>query len=256
VKTSPGAAIAASLCLVAALAWAGALLIEPGPWNDGQVLVLAAGLVILATVALVGVVLKGSRWGRRMAGGLAVGELAVAMMVTISAWWWVAVGAAGATLALVGGPWLATAERHRTPQLGPPPRAVLLLCTLAAFPVGLAAVAVNGLGGAWVLAGLSAATAVGYSKALPGSLFSARFIVPIAAAVATLTTPWPGWPAVAVGGTLVAWAAWSEESRLAVRPLVDNLPVPAPEPTPLTIRSARDTGPPRRPTDQTEDQLQ
>lgn len=221
---------------------------EPGPWSDMQVLVLAGGLVILATVALVGVVVKGSRWGRRMAGGLAVGELGVAMMASVSAWWWVAVAAAGATLALVGGPWLATAERHRPPQLGPPPRAVLLLCTLASLPVALAAVAVNGLGGAWALAGLSAATAVGYSKAWPGSLLSARFLVPLAAAAAAFTTPWPGWPAVAAGGGLAGWAAWTEESRLAVRPLVDNLPGPAPEPTPLTIRSASEAGPPRRPT--------
>ena len=246
-KTSPGAAAAALLCLVAALLWAGALLAAPGPWSDPQVAVLAGGLVVLATVALVGVVVKGSRWGRRMAGALAIGELGLAMMASVSAWWWVAVAASGATLALVGGPWLATAERRRTPQLGPPSRAVLLLCTLASLPVVLAAVAVNGLGGAWGLAALSAVTAVFYAKALPGSLFSARFMVPAASVAAAFTTPWPGWPAAALGGGVAAWAAWSPESRLAVRPLVDNLPDPAPGPTPLTIRSAQAAGPTRRP---------
>ena len=247
-KTSPGAAAAALLSLAAALLWAGALLAVPGPWGDPQVAVLAGGLVILATVALVGVVVKGARWGRRLAGGLAIGQLGLAMMAPVSAWWWVAVAAAGATLALVGGPWLATSERRRTPQLGPPPRAVLLLCTLACLPVLLAAVAVNGLGGGWALAALSAATAVVYAKAVPGSLFSARFIVPSAAVAAAFTTPWPGWPAVVLGGAVAAWAAWSPESRLAVRPLVADLPDPAPGPTPLTIRSAREAPPPRRPT--------
>ena len=191
-KTSPGPAAAALLSLVSALLWAGALLAVPGPWSDPQVAMLAGGLLVLATVALVGVVVKGSRWGRRLAGALAIGQLGLAVMASVSAWWWMAVAASGATLALVGGPWLSTAERRRAPQLGPPSRAVLLLCVLACLPVLLAAVAVDGLGGAWALAALSAATAVAYAKALPGSLFSARFIVPSVAVAAAFTTPLAG----------------------------------------------------------------
>ncbi len=248
-KTSPGAATAGGICLTGALLWAGVLSTDGGIWDPVQLVILAGGLVILATAALVGMVVKGSRWGRRMAGGLAVGELGVAMVAPVSGWWWAGVGVAAATLALVSGPWLATTEKRRAPSLGPPSRAVLLLCVLASLPVALAAVSVNGLGGGWGMAAVSAAIAPAYAKALPGSLLAARFAVPAAGVVAAFTTPWPGWTAVVGGGLLAAWAAWSEEARLAVQPLVDTRPdpTPAPGPTPLRIKSASELPGRRRP---------
>ncbi len=238
---SPAAATAGGLCLLAALVWAGAISAGGGPWEPVQSAVLAAGLVVLSTAALVGVVVKNSRWGRRMAGGLAAGELGLAMAISLSGWWWVGVGTAAATLTLAVGPWLAESGRRRAPTLGPPARAVLLLCVLAGLPVALAAVSVNGLGGGWAFAALSAATAAIYAKAVAGSLLITRFVVPAVALPAAVTTPWPGWTVIVAGGGLAAWAAWSEDARLAVRPLVDTRPEPVPGPTPLRIRSARET---------------
>ena len=240
------AAAAGVTNLLSALVWAAALAADPGPWNPFQSLVLGAGSVVLACAALVGMVVRGARWGRRLAGGLAVGELGIATIAPISPWWWAGVGIAGATLILVGGPWPAEAERRRAAQLGPPPRAVLLLCLLAGLPVALAGIAVNGLGGAWVLTGLSAAAAPAYAKAWPGALPAARFLIPAASLAAAFTTPWPGWAAAVAGGGAVAWAAWSEDARLAVQPLVETGPPPAPGPTPLRIRSATATAAPRR----------
>ncbi|MDE0233412.1 MAG: hypothetical protein OXM62_00210, partial [bacterium] len=117
---------------------------------------------------------------------------------------------------------------------------VLLLCVLAGLPVVLAAVSVDGLGGGWVFAAFSAAAAAIYAKAVPGSLLVTRFVVPAVALPAALTTPWPGWPVIVAGAGVAAWAAWSEDARLAVRPLVDARPEPVPGPTPLRIRSATD----------------
>lgn len=233
-------AAAAALCLLAALAWAGALR-DDGRWGNQhpiQGLVLAGGLIILSTAALVGMMVRGSAWGRRLAGGLAVGELGLATLTDLSPCWWAAVALAGATLAMVGGPWPRALGKNRMAQLGPPPRAVLLLCLLACLPVILAAASVNGLGGGWVPAGLSAVTAAAYAKALPGALFAARFLIPPASMAAAFTTPWPGWLAAALGGGAIMWAAWSEDARLAVRPLTDSGPPPTPGPTPLRIRSA------------------
>ena len=226
------------MCLASALLWAGALSTGAGPWDPFQLVVLAAGIVVLATAALVGMVVKGSRWGRRMAGGLALGELGLAMAAPVSGWWWAGVGMAAATLALVTGPWLSEAERRRTATLGPPSRAVLLLCVLAGLPVALAAVSVNGLGGGWGMAAASAAATPFYAKALPGSLLVTRFVIPAAAVGAAFTTPWPGWTVAAGGGCVAAWAAWSKDARLAVQPLVDTRTTPTPAPTPLRIRSA------------------
>ena len=241
------AAAAGVLCLLAALAWAGA--IQTGDrtehWNPFQSLIVSGGLLVLATAALVGMVVKGSRWGRRLAGGLAVGCLGLATLAPLSPWWWAGVGLAGATLALVGGPWITASERRRVARLGPPPTAVLLLCLLACLPVALAAVSVNGLGGGWVLAGLSGVTALAYAQALPATLFAARFLIPAASAAAAFTTPWPGWAVAVVGGGAATWAAWSAEARLAVQPLVETGPRPAPILTPLRIRSAAQSPRPR-----------
>lgn len=253
-KSSPAAATAGGLCQVSGLVWAGAISLSEGTWEPVQSAVLAAGLVVLSTAALVGVVVKNSRWGRRMAGGLAAGELGLATLISLSGWWWVGVGMAAATLALAAGPWLAERERHRTPSLGPPGRAVLLLCVLAGLPVALAAVSVNGLGGGWAMAALSAAAAALYAKAVAGSLLITRFVVPAVAVPAALTTPWPGWTVIVTGAGVAAWAAWSTEARLAVRPLVDSRPDPVPGPTPLRIRSAGETARSRPPAERTEDQ--
>ena len=240
-KSSPAAATAGGLCLLAALVWAGAISVGGIPWAPVQSAVLAAGLVVLSTTALVGVVVKNSRWGRRIAGGLAAGELGLAMAIPVSGWWWVGVGTAAATLTLVAGPWLAESGRRRAATLGPPARAVLLLCVLAVLPVALAAVSVNGLGGGWAFAALSAAAAAIYAKAVTGALLLTRFVVPAAALPAALATPWPGWTVIVAGAVVAAWAAWSEDARLAVRPLVDTRPEPVPGPTPLRIRSAGET---------------
>ncbi len=241
-------AAAAALCLAAALAWTVAF--RPDGrwehWNPIQGLVVTGGLIMLATAALVAMVVRGSGWGRRLAGGLAVGQLGLAMFTTPSPWWWVGVGLSGATLAMVGGPWAAASGRRRVAQLGPPPRAVLLLCLLAGLPVAMAAVSVNGLGGGWVWVGLSAVTAAAYTKALPSALFSARFLIPAATVAAAFTTPWPGWTAVLLGGGGTTWAAWSKDARLAVQPLTDRGPPPTPSPTPLRIRSASPNQPSNR----------
>ena len=239
-KSSPAAATAGGLCLLTALVWAGAISMGGGPWEPVQSAVLAAGLVALSTAALAGMVVKNSRWGRRMAGGLAAGELCLAMAIPLSGWWWAGVGLAAATLTLVAGPWLAESGRRRAPTLGPPGRSVLLLCVLGGLPVVLAAVSVNGLGGGWVFAALSVAAAAIYGKAVTGSLLVARFVVPAVALPTAVTTPWPGWTVIMAGAMVAAWAAWSEGARLAVRPLVDTLPEPVPGPTPLRIRSASD----------------
>ena len=240
-RSSPAAAVAGGLCLLAALVWVGAIFAGGGPWAPVQSAVLAAGLMVLSTAALVGVVVKNSRWGPRMAGGLAAGKLGLAMTIPLSGWWWVGVGTAAATLILVAGPWLAESGRRRAPTLGPPARAVLLLCVLAGLPVALAAVSVNGLGGGWAFATLSSVAAAIYAKAVRGSLLVTRFVVPAAALPAAFTTPWPGWIVIVAGAGVAAWAAWSEGARLAVRPLVDTRTEPVPGPTPLRIKSAGET---------------
>ncbi len=232
---------AGGLALLGALLWAGALLVRGGPWDPVQVVVIASGSMLLATAVLAGMVVKGSRWARRGVAGLAAGQLALATVVPISWWWWAGVAVAGAALLVGSGPWLVAIERRRPPSLGPPPRAVALICTLAGAPVVLSAVSINGIGGGWVLAVVSALAAGAYAKALAGSLLAVRFLVPAAGISAVLTTPWPGWAVAAIATCLLVWLGWHEEVRLAVRPLVDPPAPPTPGPTPLRIRSARET---------------
>ena len=57
--------LATSLPLMAALAWIVALLIDPGPYDDGSIFLLGFGLLTMATVATVGMILVGGRWALR-----------------------------------------------------------------------------------------------------------------------------------------------------------------------------------------------
>ena len=241
--------VAGALCLLSALAWSVPLRGDGRweHWSPIQGLVVTGGLIILATAAVVAMVVRNAGWGRRLAVGLAVGQLGLAMLTTPSPWWWAAVGLSGATLAMAGGPWAKAFGTKRVAHLGPPPRAVLLLCLLACLPVIVAAVSINGLEGGWVLVGLSAVGAAAYAKAWPGALFAARFLIPAASAAAAVTTPWPGWAVALLAGTATTWAAWSKDARLAVQPLTDTAPAPSPSPTPLRIRSASENKPAGRP---------
>ena len=190
----------------------------------------------------------GAKDGRR----LALGELGLAMAAPVSGWWWAGVGMAAATLALVSGPWLSEAERRRTATLGPPSRAVLLLCVLAGLPVALAAVSVNGLGGGWGMAAASAAVTPFYAKALPGSLFVTPLRHPCGRGGGRLHHPLAGLGSGRRRRQRRRLGRLVKDARLAVQPLVDTRPTPTPTPTPLRIRSASEAAGRRRAADNRE----
>jgi hypothetical protein len=215
----------------AAVARAIDLAIDSSPLATDAGAVLAIGMVVLAIVASVGLVVARSRWARLLGlalGGLSLG-LATVMDLDPSGWTALVLS----TLAVLGlsGPWLTRGWlRHLPSATGPPPVAVAVVLGLLALPVVAALAGPGGLSSAaWVVVGLSTATAWGLSRALTPALWAARIAVPVAALGAGLISL-PGGLAIIAAGGATTLGAWQRDVALAVSPLIQrgNPPVPVP----------------------------
>ena len=56
-----------ALSLLAALVWTGAFAADPGPLAPLSVLLVAIGLLAMATVGMIGITVTGGRWAHRLA---------------------------------------------------------------------------------------------------------------------------------------------------------------------------------------------
>ncbi len=82
---------AAGVLLFAAVAWAVALFIEPAPWNESTAVVIGAGLLITASVAVVAMMIDNSRLGYWV-GVSALGlMLVIAGLRRLDAFWVIAI---------------------------------------------------------------------------------------------------------------------------------------------------------------------
>lgn len=224
---NPPVAIA-SLQLVAALTWSTALVM----WNGGAPgTVLALDLLLLAIVAVVGLVLTHGRWARNLAGSLIGYEALLAVTGTIEPIWWIGVVAsAGAAIGL-GGPWLQSWLRRFPRADGPPVPAVLAPLAMLAMPTAVAVSHPIGVVG-WLLIGVSLLGAWSYARAHLVTLWGLRVAyLPLAVWAA-----WDRWPngflivglAAAIAGLLWTRAAFQatrdlEPRRVHVKPVLPEM---------------------------------
>ena len=232
---------AASLPLLAALAWAWALVTLAGPWPRPAVVAIAADLVLLATVAVVGMILGRSRWARRLAAATATAGLALGAFVEFGAPWVVAAATSAAALGAVTGPWLKGWVRERPAALGPPEVAVVLEILLLAIPGIVGAAAVGGLGAAAIV-GIAAAplAAFWYAKTVKGAVVAVRLLYPAVAVVTGIFEGGVTGLVLAVVGVAAGALAWTSGVLVAARPLTTkarSVPIPA-ELTPPEILEA------------------
>jgi hypothetical protein len=213
---------AAVVLLLAAVAWAAALLIEPASWGESAAAVIAAGLLITASVAVVAMMVDNSRLGYWV-GVSALGlMLVVAGMRRLDAFWVIAISftALGALLMAdrrLGG-WI----RMEGPVAPVPQRATALGLVLLGAPIvtGLSLVDRSGAAIVW-LALASWGFLFVYVRRLPGAVSLIRIGLPILIS-GSVFLELPGaaiWAALMV---LASILAWSKAVRLAVRPLIER----------------------------------
>lgn len=222
--------------LAASLTWSGIIIRSPDLATDSAT-VIAATVVVLSAISVIGMLVGHARWARRLALGSIVIHLSTAATSEASVWWWMGLAlSAAATVGLVG-PGMKGVVRELPAALGPPPEAVVLPLLLVGAPLLIAGAATAGIGpwqwGAIMIVWVSA---VVYAKAWPGALLATRFLAPLSLVAAGISGLPLGWVTVFLAGVVLRHA-WSPNARLAVRPLVQpgtRVPIP-PELAPQDI---------------------
>ncbi len=220
--------------------WAGIVSITD-TYADSSAIVLGAGLLVVVTVSIVGMVAGAARWALRIGIAASASMVALGVVFPLTAWSVVGMALAGAAIAGLGGTAFEGLIRQRPPADGPPARAVLLPLLLLVAPLIWAVSAPDGLGSAPLAAvAISWVGAAWYMRALPGALTLVRFLLPAGLA---LTAPPSGMPIGLLIGLTAAGAAalaWSVDARIAVHPLAEpgtTVPIP-PELAPRDILDA------------------
>jgi len=227
--------------LIAAIAWIIALIIDPGAFEPASVLLVGLGLLAMATVAVVGMVLSGGRWARRLAFVAIAATVLVAASRPIDAMWFVAIALTGVSLGSMFLPGVTEGIRKLPSASGPPPRSVLTPTVLLTVPFVVGFVVVDGDTWAMLVVGFTAlVSSFLYARVVPGGLLAVRVVWP---AIALGMAPFLGFAGGAVSallGLAVAGLSWHPSVKVAFHPPTEagsTYPIP-PELTPKEVLDA------------------
>lgn len=217
------AAAAAAALLTATLVWGGMVVAGRGPWATDSAAVMVAGLLVLAAIAIVGMLVAASRWGRVLALVIAAAGPAMAVALPFDGLWIAGLALSAAAIYGLAGNATLGVIRTLPAADGPTPRVVAFTLALTGIPTLVAAISPGGLdAGEWIVIVTGAVTAGLYAKAAPAALWAVRLLFPLSVIAAALATGTPRgliWAGIGVG---VAAFGWTKEARLAVRPLVER----------------------------------
>jgi hypothetical protein len=210
--------VAASLA-AASIAGALHLAFDPGRLASDAAALVAAGMIVIALVAVSGVLLARGRWSQPVAVGVAAGW--IALVATGDLTWLAMITLVSAAITVAGalGPWLRRWVRHRPALEGPPPAAVAVLLLLLAVPVAVGVTVPSGVPWfGWALAAWSVAATLALARAIPGALLAVRFLhAPACVSVGVASGAVSGVALAALGATAAAFA-WRREVAVAVTP--------------------------------------
>ncbi len=216
-----------AIFFAAALAWCTLLAVDPASAASER-LIAADGLV-LASIAVVGILVAQARWARRLSIAVMVTLPILSIGVNVGFWWWAALGLGGVGLLGVLGPGLRPIVRQLPSASGPPVKSVLLIISLLAAPTVIAVMRpVHGAG--WIAAAVCVGVGAWYAKAAPAALAVVRIAPPVAILAAGVIGH-EAWQLILAApfAAFVAYLAWTADARLAVHPLIaSERPVPLP----------------------------
>jgi hypothetical protein len=205
--------------LLAALTWAAALAVDPGPFAPSSVLLLMTGILALATVGMVGLTVTGGRWAHRTSLAALGAMFTLAVARPVDPLWVVALTVTAlAAIALLVPP-LTRAIRRLPAAAGPPLRAVLVPLLLIGFPFPLGLAAWDFPSTGTLVVGLTAPiAALWFARVFPGGLLAVRIIWP-ALAIGLAFTQWLAPALVSIsGGATIAALAWHGTVAIAFHP--------------------------------------
>ncbi len=213
------AILLSSMSLAAALAWVGALIIDPGPYDSGATFLIGLGLLAATTVGIVGLVLVGGRWAKRTVDGALAGTFLLAIGRPVDGWWIAGVILTSTAIVAVSARPVASGVRKLPAATGPPERSVLLTLVLIAAPFALGLASLTGSSLTTVAVGASAPLlALWYSRVMAGGLYLARYGWPVLALGLAPTQPIAAAAASALLGIVVAVIALHPSVKVAFYP--------------------------------------
>ena len=227
--------------LIAAVAWTTALIVDADGRDQGSVLLIGLGLLLMSVVSVVGMVVAGGRWAWRFGFVVIAGCGAVAVSRETDALWWIAIACTGLAVTALATPSVTFRIRKLPAAQGPPERAVLAPLILISAPFVIGVLAYDNIAWPELDVALSAPlVALAYAKAWRGGLFSMRVFWPLMAVGLAFLMSWPTGTASASLGVIVAALAWHSSVKVAFRPpreVGSTYPIP-PELTPSDILDA------------------
>jgi len=213
-------ALASGTLVVSSVLWTVILSAGRDPFGTASGFMAGVGLLLLALVAVAGLLLASGRWSRLTGVAVGVSQVVIAASVANSALTVVAALAsltAVASLVSMG----TTARRPRPPAADrPSPPAAALLVGLIAAPalMGIASPTVQ-RPAHWVAAGAGLGAGAMLARASSVALWAIRVGLPLVAIAATIASGWGGGMSVAVWGFVLTALAWRRELKVAVTPL-------------------------------------
>lgn len=213
----------ASIALVlASIAWAVALFIEPSPWDATVAAVIASGLLVMVAVSIVAIMIENSRFGYWLGvSGLGL-MLVVAGLRAIDPAWVIAVALTTVAGVLIADRRLGGWIRVERPVAPVPNRATALGLLLLVAPILTALSFLNGSGSAIVWLALAAwGVLIMFVRRLPGAVAAVRLGIPLLIGASTVLHL-PGAAIWAVLMLIASVLAWSKPVRLAIRPLIER----------------------------------
>ena len=205
--------------LMAALLWVAALLVEPGPFVAGSILMIGVGLLATSSVAVVGMVLTGGRWARRAALTVVGLTGGVAVARPLDPVWVVATGGTAVAAASMFSGAVTRGIRQLPAAAGPPERAVLVPMALLVVPFLLGLASWDVASAPTLIVALTAPfAALWYTRVLPGGLLAVRALWPLLAiGLAVTQTAVPGAVSL-LSGVTVALMSWHPSVKVAFHP--------------------------------------
>ena len=184
-------------------------------------LLVAIGLVLLTTLAAIGLTVSHARWAARTLMVTTGAGVAVVALADQGLAWYVALTGIAFSVAAIASGTLEPLIRQLPPPAPLPAAPLLLMIGLLGVPL------VTGFWGGASLphvtfAGVSVLFAWRLGQGGPVGLWLGRLVLPIMGLWAILSSPSPDRFALLTYTVVLIWFAWSKETRLAAVPLVTH----------------------------------